>query len=65
MTSQNSHRSEVVHDSLRVFLDGLAARAAVVLREHIDAGNHCAACGLTWPCSRAVLADHNLEMARP
>src|SRR5690606_11791025 len=27
VTSQNSHRSEVVHDSLRVFLDDLAARA--------------------------------------
>lgn len=63
LTSQNSRGSDEVHNSLFMFLDDLAVHAAVVLSEHIDFGERCVACGSMRPCSRAVPADHNLEMA--
>lgn len=37
--------------------------ATQALNEHTDDTGLCAVCGCTWPCERAVLAEHNLAAA--
>ena len=44
-------------------LDVLApmrATAIRVLTQHISDQGRCVVCGSTWPCDRAVQAEHNL-----
>jgi hypothetical protein len=40
----------------------LCATAARTLDLHTSRDGLCADCGCTWPCERAVLAEHNLSL---
>jgi hypothetical protein len=40
--------------------DALIRLATKVLNEHTDDHGLCAVCGCAFPCSLAVLAEHNL-----
>jgi hypothetical protein len=48
------------HATLSVQIDRLFARAAEVLHQHRSNDGRCAVCGTAFPCSLAVLAEHNL-----
>ena len=48
--------------ALHFELDALRARAARVIDEHVSCRGICRACGWTFPCPRACLAEHNLQM---
>jgi hypothetical protein len=43
-------------------LERLAHLASVVLNEHVNDHGRCNDCGLTWPCERVLLAEHNLAV---
>jgi hypothetical protein len=47
---------------LRYELDALRALAARVIDEHVECQGTCLACGRTFPCPRACLAEHNLQI---
>ncbi|MEV6831190.1 hypothetical protein [Amycolatopsis sp. NPDC051102] len=42
--------------------DTLHQLATEILNEHADDYGLCAVCGCTFPCARAVLAEHNLAL---
>ncbi|HEX5401281.1 MAG TPA: hypothetical protein VFX16_03155 [Pseudonocardiaceae bacterium] len=44
-------------------VDQLRRLATRTINEHVDDHGLCAACGSSWPCEFAVLADHNLAFA--
>jgi len=33
-----------------------------VINDHLDDDGLCAVCGSAFPCERAVLAEHNLDL---
>jgi hypothetical protein len=43
----------------------LVRHAVREMDPHIDQDGLCAVEGSAWPCARALLAEHNLELARP
>jgi 8-oxo-dGTP pyrophosphatase MutT (NUDIX family) len=50
-------------DPLEATLRSLASRAARTIGEHTNRDGRCLACGASWPCEKAILASHNLELA--
>jgi hypothetical protein len=50
----------VITPELSKQLDALIRLATVVLGQHTDDHGRCAVCGCAFPCSLAVLAEHNL-----
>lgn len=43
---------------------GLRRRASAVIDQHVDRDGRCAVCGCTFPCDLAVVAEHNVAVAR-
>ena len=52
----------IQRDSLSVQIDQLLRHAAEVLHQHRSDNGQCAECGCDFPCSLAVLAEHNLAL---
>lgn len=52
----------VDHGQLQDDFDRLLQLASAVLNEHVNDTGLCAACGSTFPCGRALLAEHNLAV---
>lgn len=50
---------------VRSEIEALHQIAAVVIVEHTDHEGLCAVCGCAFPCTQAVLAEHNLALTRP
>ena len=50
------------NEQLYYELDALCALAARVLNEHTNEDGACRACGQAFPCARACLAEHNLDV---
>ncbi len=42
--------------------EALRALATRVINQHVDDHGLCAVCGCAFPCERAVLAEHNLDL---
>ena len=42
--------------------EALLALATRVINEHVNADDLRAVCGSAFPCERAVLAEHNLDL---
>ncbi|MGH3924478.1 MAG: hypothetical protein ACRDTT_16730 [Pseudonocardiaceae bacterium] len=44
-------------------VEALISLATQALNEHTNHADLCAVCGCSWPCERAVLAEHNYNLA--
>jgi len=42
--------------------EALLTLATRVINEHVDDRGLCGVCGSAFPCERAVLAEHNLDL---
>ena len=42
--------------------EALLSLATRVINDHVDDDGLCAVCGSAFPCERAVLAEHNLDL---
>jgi hypothetical protein len=49
-------------DGMAADLEHLAQVAATVLDSHVNELGRCAACGHTFPCELAMLAEHNMAL---
>nr|MBA3338380.1 hypothetical protein [Geodermatophilaceae bacterium] len=59
---QASTRSGPVRDHPTPELQALRALATRAVNDHVDDLGLCAVCGSAFPCERAVLAEHNLDL---
>jgi rRNA maturation endonuclease Nob1 len=57
-----SPRPSSLDAALYYELDALRALAARVINEHANHRGACRACGRAFPCTRACLAEHNLQV---
>jgi hypothetical protein len=62
MERQEATTLVLIADHYPPELARLCRTAVAVLHEHVEAGGSCFACGLTWPCEHARLAEHNLAL---
>jgi hypothetical protein len=54
--------ARLVEGLLQYELDALCALAARVINEHLNDQGSCRACGASFPCPLACLADQNLQV---
>jgi len=60
-TGMNRRATEVRRPAdLPTDLEQLRGRAIRAINEHTNDGGHCTSCASTWPCERALVAEHNL-----
>jgi len=63
MTSAPSDAARAAHGRFfRSESEQLRALATRVINEHVDDRGWCAVRGCAFPCERAVLAEHNLDL---
>lgn len=61
------HQSDTAtpeHDPAARELEVMISLATQAINAHTNDAGLCAACGYAWPCQHAVLAEHNLAVAR-
>ncbi len=53
---------KITADPVSLVFDALTKLATEVINEHTNAHGLCAVCGCAFPCTQAVLAEHNLAL---